>query len=112
MNSCQFANICTSNEQVATIVALIILFAVGLAICEEWHRAKCIQAVVLVGTMMFGASIYLVVNTPPALIKAADARAYNAHWQERVNLHIAVCYQREATIPEVKRCLMNRKVFI
>jgi len=40
------------------------------------------------------------------------ARAYNSHWQDNVNKKSMVCYQKMATIPEVKSCMFKLGAFI
>lgn len=44
--------------------------------------------------------------------KPTIARAYNDHWQKRNDLKMAICYQKMATIPEVKNCMLKLGAFI
>lgn len=49
---------------------------------------------------------------PPAKTAAPVFRPYNAHWQKRNDDKMVYCYQKMATIPEVKSCMFKLGAFI
>lgn len=49
---------------------------------------------------------------PPAKVAAPVFRPYNGHWQSNIDKKMMICYQKMATIPEVKHCLHVYGAFI